>query len=323
MTTAIQHKQRVPVRFRCFLDEVMGPSADLLPCSSEETGRTLIVDPSFQFQLGVTIPLSLVRRARFRERFLSDYPLAWIEDPATHALRPFWIRHQEIWALRALAPGREPSIQLSSRLQRLLSAAGILVTEEIHNERRLFGETQAQAAVAHFAALDYCLLSDLIHPAHLRALGRYYRDLIAGGYWQLGDAQVKGRYGWYNEMLACFFHHQLTRYVGEAVGMLVKPSYAYVSAYQGGAVLDRHLDREQCEFTMSLLIERTYEKEAIPWPLYFDTSQGKVELFQSVGDAVLFRGTRLPHYRPPLAEGQTYTSLLFHYVPADFTRTLY
>jgi hypothetical protein len=124
-------------------------------------------------------------------------------------------------------------------------------------------------------------------------------------------------------MLARFFHHQLTIYVGQVAGVAVKPSYAYVSAYQGGAVLERHVDREQCEFTMSLLVERSTEGEAAEWPLYFDTSEGTVEVFQSVGEAVLFRGTKLPHYRPRLAHGQTYMSLLFHYVPVDFNRTLY
>ena len=147
--------------------------------------------------------------------------------------------------------------------------------------------------------------------------------MIAQGDWSLGDAQVAGRYGWHNEHLARFFHHQLTDYIGRIVGVAVKPSYAYVSAYQGGAVLERHVDREQCEFTVSLLIERSAEGEMVEWPLYFDTPDGTIEVFQVVGEAVLFRGTQLPHYRPPLADGQTYMSLLLHYVPADFSRTSY
>jgi Sulfotransferase family len=324
MATSMQSERRIPVRFRCFLDELAEPrSENLASPPIANKGQALRVDPSFQFQLGVTIPLPLVRRTRFRERFLADYPIAWVEDSATDSLQPFWVRHQDIWLFRSFVPGEMPSGRVPSRLQGLLCSAGIQVTVETREQRQRFGDTQAREAAEHFADWNYCLLSTLIHPAHLRALGRYYRELISEGIWRLGDPQVAGRYGWHNEMLARFFHHQLTSYVGRVVGIPVKPSYAYVSAYQGGAILERHVDREQCEFTMSLLVECSSDDAAPEWPLYFDTPKGTIEVVQSVGEAVLFRGTKLPHYRPRLGEGQTYTSLLFHYVPANFTHTLY
>jgi len=325
MATVIQPVQRrSAVRFRCFLDE-LADSVLKAPedPTQEDGGPALVVDSSFQFQMGTTIPLPLVRRARFRERFLSDQPIAWVEDPATSTLRPFWIRYQDMWSLRGFMPGNTPPNPLTSQLQQLLVAAGILVSNTAREQRRRDGDIQAHDAAAHFAQKDYCILSGLLHPAHLHALGRYYRELIAEGAWALGDPQVAGRYGWHNEMLARFFHHQLTSYVSRAVATPVKPSYAYVSVYQGGAILERHVDREQCEFTMSLLVERSPEEGIPTWPLYFDTPDGTAEVHQSVGEAVLFRGTKLPHYRPRLADGQTYMSLLFHYVPADFSRTLY
>jgi hypothetical protein len=286
-------------------------------------GSGLIVHPSFEFQLGVTIPLTLVRRTRFRERFLADMPIAWIEDPATGALRPFWVRGEHISLLRSFNAGEPVRVSASRRLTRLLRLAGILVRPGEIERARADGEARVRTAAATFAADDYCLLSDLLHPQHVRALSRYYRELISEGSWHLGDAQVSGRYGWQNELLSRFFHHQLVAYVGRVVGEEVKPSYAYVSAYRQGAVLERHVDREQCEFTMSLLIDESPSDGSVEWPLFFDTPDGTVAVRQSIGEAVLFRGPKLPHYRRRLPDGQESTSLLFHYVPTAFRGTLY
>ena len=316
-------RQHTPVRFQCFIDESLETSSEKPPVILAENDQPLVVDPSFQLQFGVTIPLSLVRRTRFRERFLADYPIAWVEDPATKVLQPFWIPYRYAWPLRTFVAGEVVSDSIPAQLKNLLHTNRIITSTQEWERRYQFGDDQARNAGLDFANRDYCLLTEVFHPAHLRALGRYYRELIAQGDWSLGDAQVAGRYGWHNEHLARFFHHQLTDYIGRIVGVAVKPSYAYVSAYQGGAVLERHVDREQCEFTVSLLIERSAEGEMVEWPLYFDTPDGTIEVFQVVGEAVLFRGTQLPHYRPPLADGQTYMSLLLHYVPADFSRTSY
>jgi hypothetical protein len=324
MTTIIHRKhQSTQIRFCCFLDDLHVSSDATTDLPTSVNADTLIVDPTFQFQVGTTIPLPLVHRARFRERFQDDSPIAWVEDSATKMLRPFWVRRQDIWQLRNLRRGNPLSEPLASDLAAKLRWANILTSTELLEQRREFGNSQALQAAIDFTERDLCVISNLFHPAHLRALGQYYRKLIQMGEWSLGDAQVEGRFGWNNELLARFFQHQLTSYVGQSVGTPVKPSYAYVSAYQGGAVLKPHLDREQCEFTVSLLVERTTENELVEWPIYFDTPRGTVELLQSVGEAILFRGTKLPHYRPRLADGQTYLSLLFHYVPVDFHRTLY
>jgi hypothetical protein len=316
MTTLVTASRPAATRFHCFLEQL----AD----SSEAPVRSgLVVNPSFAFQLGVTIPLSLVRRTRFRERFLADVPIAWVEDVVTSTLRPFWVRPEHIWLFRSLEAGKPAGVALSPCLERALRSAAILVANEELRAARLEGESSTDEAAAHFADHDYCTLTQLLHPQHIRALARYYDELINEGGWQVGDAQVAGRYGWYNELLARFFHHQLARYVGRVVREPVRPSYCYVSAYRASAVLDRHVDREQCEYTMSLLIDESPADGSLNWPLHFDTTEGTVSIVQEIGDAVVFRGPKLPHYRHRLPDGRASTSLLFHYVPATFRGTLY
>ena len=91
------------VRFCCFLSDIEGK-----PVNDTDDW---IVNPSFHFQLGPTIPLALLRRTRFREGFLSDYPLLWIEDPATSVIYPFWAQRNQVYLFRRfIAGGRSPQI---------------------------------------------------------------------------------------------------------------------------------------------------------------------------------------------------------------------
>jgi hypothetical protein len=311
------------VRFSCFFNHLPSVpglySSDIVPF--DEKGA--VADPSLQLQVGGRIPPSLMRRTKFRERFLGGHPIVWIEDQATAALRPFWAKREDLWELRRLVPGQPPHDSIPRGLYHCLVAAGVVASIEERERRRAFGEAQAEGGANQFASLNYCLLDQLLHVGHLHALQAYYRDLIAQGQWRLGDGQVARRYGLHNEPVARFFHHQLADYVSLIVHTVVKPSYAYVSAYQGGSILRRHVDRQQCEFTLSILIDRFPLEGIQPWPLYFDTPGGRVKVLQeAIGEAVLFRGTILPHYREPLPEGETSTSLLLHYVPATFEGTL-
>lgn len=283
----------------------------------------LRVDVAAVLQGSVTVPLPLARRTRFRDGFQPDNPILWVTDLFTGGLRPYWLRPEEYWAARAFVPGQPPPVPPVDPLRGRLIKAGVLITDYDRQERIAAADRAAATCGEEFAHAGLCEVDGLIGDGHRVALARYYEDLIDSGSWSIGDAQVAGRYGWQNEPMSRFFHHQLTGIVGRLVGEPVRPSYSYVSAYRAGAVLDRHRDREQCEYTVSLLIAESGPGVAGGWPLLFDTAEGTVSITQHPGQAVLFRGTALPHYRPPLPDGNTHLSLLFHYVPAGFRRTLY
>ena len=163
----------------------------------------------------------------------------------------------------------------------------------------------------------------LIHPFHISALRRYYRHQLRTGKLHLGDTQSPLRYTAYNDPVARFFHQQLSAVVTAFAGEPVKPSYVYLASYQPGAILPKHTDREQCEFSVTLCLDYAPEPRcATPWPLYLHKPSGKVTVFQAIGDALLYRGCRLPHSRDALPEGHTSTSIFFHYVREDFKGSL-
>jgi hypothetical protein len=139
----------------------------------------------------------------------------------------------------------------------------------------------------------------------------------------LGDGQVGRRYASGDETVARYVHKQLARAVGDIAGATIKPSYAYFVSYLSGAALERHTDRAQCEYSLTLLIDSTPEPiEQSPWPIKLVTSCGTVGVWQYLGEALLYRGRRLPHYRDRLPTGCTSTSLLLHYVDKGFAGPL-
>ena len=174
-----------------------------------------------------------------------------------------------------------------------------------------------------FRDRDYVPIAGLIHPFHLAALRRYYRHMIRCGNVLLGDEQSPRRYVAHNEPVARFFHSQIAQVIAQVAGEPVKPSYVYLASYLAGAELKKHTDREQCEFSLTFALDFSPEPaRETPWPIRLETPRGEVTVHQALGDGLMYRGTRVPHYRDMLAEGKTSTSIFFHYVPADFAGSL-
>ena len=204
---------------------------------------------------------------------------------------------------------------LPEPLRRNLAAAGILITPEQLERRRLESDALIEFAGPRFERSRFFLLPSLLHGAHVAALDRYYRELIDCGRWAIGDAQVRERYGQHNETMSRYFHHQLAEFVGRISGERVKPAYAYVSAYKEGAILRPHVDRKQCVFTLSLWIDRDATASTEGWPLWFETDQGQISVTQQAGDAVLFRGCELPHWRDKPPAGRDRRRFFFTMYP--------
>jgi hypothetical protein len=191
-------------------------------------------------------------------------------------------------------------------------------------ERRVAEWTEiVRKAAAMFRERGYAPLGNLIHPFNLAALRRYYRRAVRHGAIRLGDDQSSRRYVAHNEKVARFFHYQIAKAMSAIVGQAIKPSYVYLASYVSGAELRKHTDREQCEFSLTLCLDFSPEPElATSWPIRLDTAQGTVTVYQGLGDGLVYRGTRVPHYRDVLGTGHTSTSIFFHYVSADFSGSL-
>ena len=96
----------------------------------------------------------------------------------------------------------------------------------------------------------------------------------------------------------------------------LKPSYCIVATYPRGASLPKHVDRPQCAFTLSVLVDYDglADGDDAPWPLELDLADGTTHAATwGAGDGLLYRGADLPHARGPLPAASA-TYLFFHWV---------
>jgi hypothetical protein len=249
--------------------------------------------------------------------------IVWAQDPITRSAMPYWLGPESSRALAGAQPGSALPERIPAATMRALKAAGIMIERERTDRASEKWRGNTESCRKQFRERGYLPVGRLIHPFHLAALRRYYRYHLRRGDFRLGDSQNTSRYVAFDEPVARFFHHQLTGRISEIAGEAVKPSYCYFSSYAEGSVLEKHTDREQCEFSVSMCIDYSPEPEvATPWPLRLHIEGGQVRVFQALGDALLYRGRNLPHSRSRLPAGQSSTSIFFHFVRQDFAGPL-
>lgn len=307
-------------RFRCVLDEQPGYLAPppTLHGARRLSAKQLIVNPRCRCSWTTGTPDEVAAASALLELGHEDRVI-WVFGPT--GAHPFWVEGAYREFLSDCRPGAPIPAGLPQHAIMVLRQANVFVDKRQENAATNRGRATAAKSARAMRRYRYVNVSGLIHGFHIDALRKYYRRLVRNGGMDLGDGQSSRRYACHNEVVSRYFHDQLTDAISEIVGEKVKPSYTYVVSYQGGAELERHVDREQCEFTLSLLIDYPPERES-QWPLCIESGGRTVELTQKIGDGLLFCGCELPHFRPKLPEGYTSTSILLHYVREHFAGPL-
>ena len=110
---------------------------------------------------------------------------------------------------------------------------------------------------------------------------------------------------------------QLTPHFEASSGKKLYPTYAYARLYnQQGEELKVHRDRPACEISATI----TLGFEGDVWPIYMGHNEDKseaTEIKMEVGDAVLYRGMDVYHWREPYKEGKWQAQVFLHYVDQD------
>jgi hypothetical protein len=316
-----------PAQFHCLLDEL---PLHLIPRRAESPRRRkeffeepLFLNPQCSVLTAGAVPVELEGQRELLTNLNLQGTVAWVRDAAMKSLQPFWLGPRIEGVVSRLRAGEPAPAWVPADVRIVLARAGILITADHVERRRAEWVEAVRKSSRQFQEKGYVPLGNLIHPYHLAALRRYYRHAIRRGAIRLGDEQSSRRYVAHNESVARFFHYQIANAVAAVAGEAIKPSYVYLASYLSGAELKKHTDREQCEFSVTLCLDFSPEPDlATSWPIRLDTGKGSVAVYQALGDGLVYRGTKVPHYRGVLPQGYTSTSIFFHYVPANFSGPL-
>jgi len=92
-------------------------------------------------------------------------------------------------------------------------------------------------------------------------------------------------------------------------GKKLYPTYSYARLYKPGEELKKHTDRPACEISATI----TLGFKGNPWSIYM--AGNKIDM--QVGDAVLYRGMDIEHWREKYTEGNWQAQVFLHYVDAE------
>jgi len=124
------------------------------------------------------------------------------------------------------------------------------------------------------------------------------------------DNQVPGSKGFYGELIFEKLLEHLLPVVEINTGYQLFKTYSYARQYHLGEELKIHRDRHACEITVSLCLGN----EDKAWPIWICDREKQFHSFAlEPGDAVIFRGIELQHWREPNTYGACGQAFL-HYV---------
>ena len=111
-------------------------------------------------------------------------------------------------------------------------------------------------------------------------------------------------------------HYGLSHHISDNLSARTKdlprilPTYSYHRVYMEGAAMAHHSDRPSCQVSLTINIGQTHS-----WPIYVTSLKTKkyVEVVQEPGDALVYLGCNVGHYRPKY-KGDWYSQLFIHYV---------
>ena len=101
--------------------------------------------------------------------------------------------------------------------------------------------------------------------------------------------------------------------LSKQLGVKLLPTYSYARVYRTGEDLVAHVDRPECEISVSLTLG--YEAESI-WPIYMGAPTNDPRpIALGIGDIVVYRGIEVPHFRKAF-NGRWHMQAFLHYVDA-------
>ena len=261
------------------------------------------------------LPLGCLSQAR---------PILWHQGAAGEPLLPWWPTAEclaAVAALQGLAPRRPdmlPALQS-------LAEQGVAVRKSAAGRGEAETEPNLEVYRDFFSQHGFAFIRRLLPPGQIAALRSYWQKLAALDVIpDRGDGGA--RRGSHGEPSSALLLHLLQPLIAGIVGSEIKPAYSYAWIYRRGAEMPPHLDREACRCTVTVLVDYAPAVDGpTPWPLCVHPRGGDapLEIRQSVGDAIIFNGRELKHFRPPFTVGTQSTSLLLHYVDCKFAGVMF
>lgn len=165
----------------------------------------------------------------------------------------------------------------------------------------------------HFENHGCVLVKNFIDPQTIIVVSQYFENKIRREEWKEKDASVDptSRLAYYSDPLIEVLLQASKTAVEDATGKELLPTYSYSRIYQPGESLFPHVDRPACEISVTVNVATKGEFS----PIYTQYGQNDPEKHTlNPGDAVIYMGCKVMHWRQPLQDNQLNVQFMLHYV---------
>ncbi len=159
----------------------------------------------------------------------------------------------------------------------------------------------------------YLVLKQFIPRIMCEYIDENIKVLEANSYLDYGDTQVEKAFSAGSPVITETLLDVVTPILSKTINCELYPTYSYLRIYVKGAVLEKHMDRPSCEVSATVPI--SYACPGI-WPLYLETGDQAIRVELEPGDALIYKGIELPHWREAF-EGERQVQVFLHYVRKD------
>ena len=171
--------------------------------------------------------------------------------------------------------------------------------------------------MSNLDAAGYLKVENLIDQATLGAVSQYFENKINRGEWGQKDLAPNdsSKFGYYADPLIEVLLKSCLPTVEKETGLALEPTYSFSRVYQEGEELLPHTDRPSCEVSVTVNVACTDDK---PWPIWMQYKENDpIKCMLNPGDAVIYKGCEVTHWRKKLPESQINVQFMLHYVSTN------
>lgn len=167
-----------------------------------------------------------------------------------------------------------------------------------------------------FKQLGYTVIKNIISDAEVNRLYEYTLKIMPSG--NLDDGQVPGSPSFYQDQEVVALQKKLFPTIEAAIQVKLIPVFCYNRIYRTGAILRMHKDSNRAEISATINLGQQGE----PWDLWLvDYNENTHKVTLGPGDALVYYGNKLYHWRGKLTDSDVVSQIMFHYVDKNGKNT--
>lgn len=166
--------------------------------------------------------------------------------------------------------------------------------------------------MTEFDKKGYTIVRGFLDPVSIATMSRYMEYRAK----QVDEDYVDptSRFSFYADPLAETILYNSREDIERVCGRKLHPTYSYSRVYVRGDELKKHVDRPSCEISVTVNVAINSDK---PWPIWCRYKDSPVECLLEPGDAVVYKGCEVEHWREPLRHADINAQFMLHYVDAN------